>query len=103
MACMLPGAQMTPKELACCRMMQHDCGHMQMPAGQDCCRTAPQVSNDNALASETSSPPPVAFFVCDAATRQISRLPILMASAVAHPGGSPPPESPPSTVSILRV
>jgi hypothetical protein len=103
MACMLPGAQMTEQERACCRMMQGDCGHMQMPSGRACCQKVPQTSNTNAIQWKAPAFHPVVVAALYVATWEMSPSTLLLAGDVAHPDVSPPPESPPATNSILRV
>lgn len=103
MACMLPGAQMSEQELACCRMMKGDCGHMQMPSGQDCCQKVPQTSYENAMQWKTPSFHPIVVFALYVATWDTSPSALLLTGAFAHPDAYPPPESPPPTISILRV
>lgn len=42
MACMVPGAQMSAQERACCRLMGDQCGQVEMPSSHGCChKTAP--------------------------------------------------------------
>ena len=50
MACMVPGAEMSTQERACCRTMKNQCGQMGMPASHGCCQKAPPSVHDNALA-----------------------------------------------------
>lgn len=103
MACMLPGAQMTALERACCRMMKGDCGHMQMSSGQDCCKKVPQTSEMTAVQWKTPYfHPIVVISLCIAAWNTPSSA-VLLAGSVSHPDAFPPPESPPPTVSILRI
>jgi hypothetical protein len=103
MACMLPGAQMTEQERACCRMMRGDCGHMQMSSGHDCCQKIPQTSGMNAIQWKAPSFHPIVVFALYMAKWEIAPSTLLFAGGVAHPDVSPPPESPPATNSILRV
>lgn len=103
MACMLPDAQMTDQELACCRMMKGDCGHMQMSSGQDCCQKVPETSSMSAIQWKVPSFYPIAVVVLYVTAWNMSPSAILMTGGVAHPDASPPPESPPATISILRV
>jgi hypothetical protein len=35
MACMVPNAEMSLQERACCRMMKNQCGQMAMPGSQN--------------------------------------------------------------------
>lgn len=102
MACMLPGAQMTAEELACCRMMKGDCEHMQMSSG-DCCKKVPQTSEMSVAQWKVPTfHPAVVISLCIAAW-DLSPSAVLLTGSVAHPEASPPPESPPPTISILRV
>jgi hypothetical protein len=39
MACVIPDAQLTEAEKACCRQMAQQCGKMDMPNGHSCCDT----------------------------------------------------------------
>ena len=54
MACMVPNAQMSTQERACCRMMKNQCGQMGMPASHGCCQKTPPSVHDNALDTKTS-------------------------------------------------
>jgi hypothetical protein len=38
MACVLPGATMTPAERECCHQMAEQCGSSMMPASHSCCK-----------------------------------------------------------------
>lgn len=102
MACMAPDAQMTVEEQACCRMMKHQCGQMEMPGSQDCCKKAPPAVHDNALKTDT-----VAFHPAVFVTLWVSSFDLLVPEAAAEswlprPEHSPP-KSPPSIISSLRV
>lgn len=102
MACMVPAAQMTAQERACCRMMNYQCGQMQMPKSSGCCQKAPPSAFDNALATRSSALHPVpASVVWLSASELIDRV-SSVAGWVEHTDYSPP-ESPPSTIFILRI
>lgn len=103
MACMLPGAQMTDQERACCRMMKGHCGHMQMSFGQDCCQKVPQTADMSVVQWKAASFHPIVFVALYVASWQMPSSAVLLAGAVAHPDASAPHESPPATISILRV
>src|SRR5258708_4551466 len=60
MACMVPSAQMSTQERACCRMMKNQCGQMEMPASHGCCKKTPPSVHDNALDTKTVALHPVA-------------------------------------------
>jgi len=102
MACMVPGAQLTTEERACCRMMQNQCGQMEMPASHGCCHKAPPNVYDSVLGTK-------------AATEHAVAIPVIWLTSfdLLNPSSSvtgwierrdySPPESPPSTISILRI
>jgi hypothetical protein len=102
MACMVPDAAMSIQERACCRMMQNQCGQMEMPASHGCCQKAPLGVRDNALDTKAMTFHPVVVSVIWLATSE----PVNPASAVAgwveRPDYSPP-KSPAATISILRI
>ena len=102
MACMLPGIQMTAQERACCRMMQGDCGHMQMQAGNDCCQKVPQSTDMNAIGRTAPAIHPIMVVSLCLATWNMAPSRLLLAGGVAHPDASPP-KSPPAAISILRI
>jgi hypothetical protein len=102
MACMAPAAQMTVEEQACCRMMKSQCGQMEMPGSNDCCKKVPSAVNDHALKTDTVSFHPAVFV-----TLWVSSFDLLAPQDVAQ-GWLPrpehsPPKSPPSIISSLRV
>ena len=102
MACMTPDAQMTVEERACCRMMKSQCGQMEMPGSNDCCKKVPAAAHDNALKTDTVSFHPAVFV-----TLWVSSFDFFAPQAVAE-GWLPrpedsPPKSPPSIISSLRV
>ena len=102
MACMVPNAEMSVQERACCRMMNNQCGQVGMPATHGCCqKTLPSVY-ENALDTKgVKSHPVVVPVICLAASELVNP-----ASAVTgwaeHPDYSPP-ESPLAIISILRI
>src|SRR6202035_4621805 len=50
MACMVPNAEMSTEERACCRMMKNQCGQMDnMTVSHGCCQKTPPSVHDNAL------------------------------------------------------
>ncbi|HEY2472490.1 MAG TPA: hypothetical protein VGI45_32195 [Terracidiphilus sp.] len=102
MACMVPGAQMTPEERACCRMMQNQCGQMEMPASHGCCQKAPTNLYDTALNASAAvlHVPAASVIGLDASALFTPEASI--AGWTEHRDYSPP-QSPPSTVAILRI
>jgi hypothetical protein len=102
MACMVPDAQMNTEERACCRMMKNQCGQMEMPSSHGCCQKAPLGVRDNALDTKATNFHPVATPVVWLAAFEL----VIPTSAVAgwvERSDDSPPDSPPSTISILRI
>ena len=102
MACMIPGAQMSTEERACCRMMQNQCGQMEMPASHGCCQKIPPNVYDNALDTKAVALHPVAITVIWLASPELLNPASSVSEWVEHHDYSPP-QSPPSTISILRI
>lgn len=102
MACMLPGAQMSNEERACCRMMHNRCEQMGMPASHGCCQKTPENAFDNALATGPSVLHPVPVSVVWLSASELMNQVFTVAGWVEHTDYSPP-KSPPSTISILRI
>jgi hypothetical protein len=102
MACMAPAAQMTSEERACCRMMNYQCGQMQMSKSTGCCQKIPPSAYDSGLATRPSVVHPVPVSVVWLpASEAMNRVPSV-AGCVEHTDYSPP-KAPPSTISILRI
>ena len=102
MACVVPAAQMTTDERACCRMMQNQCSQMEMPASHGCCQKAPLNAYESALDTKAVAFHPVAVPVFWLAASQLVS-PTSSITGWIEPPGYSPPKSPPSTVSILRI
>lgn len=101
MACMTPDAAMTTQERACCRMMEHQCGRMEMPASHGCCQKTLSSVHDNALDTKAVTIHPVVVPVIWCAPEPVNPASAVM-GWVKHPGYSPPNPLP-STISILRI
>jgi len=102
MACMVPNAQMSNQERACCRMMKNQCGQMEMPASHGCCQKTPPSVHDNALDTKTVALHPVAVPVIWLAASELVNPASSVTGWVEHHDYLPP-KSPPSTISILRI
>lgn len=102
MACMVPGVEMSAQEHACCRTMKNQCGQMGMPASHGCCQKAPSSVHDNALTTKIVVLSPVAITAIRLTAHEVLRTASVVVGWVGHPNDSPP-ESPPPTVSILRI
>jgi hypothetical protein len=102
MACMVPDARMNTEERACCRMMKNQCGQMEMPASHGCCQKTTLGICDNALDTKTTNfHPVVAPVVCFVAFELVN--PTSSVSGWIESPDPWPPNSPPSTISILRI
>jgi hypothetical protein len=102
MACMVPDAQMSAEERACCRTMSNQCGQMEMSAAHGCCQKTPPSVRDNALDTKAESFHSVVVPVIWLAAFEFVDPAPAVAGWVARPDYSPP-KSPPSTISILRI
>ena len=102
MACMVPDAQMTAQERACCRMMKNQCGQMEMPASHSCCQKTPQSVYVNAPPRTTVTVHLIAVTRIWLTASEPVNPNAIAARWLYHPEYSPP-KSPPSTVSILRI
>jgi hypothetical protein len=102
MACIVPNAQMSTQERACCRMMQNQCGQMGMPASHDCCKKIPPSVHDNALDTKTVALHPVSIPVVWLIASELLNPTSVIAGWVEHLDYSSP-KSPPSAISILRI
>jgi hypothetical protein len=101
MACMVPDAQMSAQERACCRTMSNQCGQMEMPASHGCCQKAPPSAYDNAVNTKATAFHPVVVSVLWFAAFEVNPA-FTVTGWVERPDYSPP-KSPPSTLSILRI
>ncbi len=102
MACMVPNAQMSTQERACCQAMKNQCGQMEMPASRGCCQKTPPSVHDNALDTKAVTFHPVVVPVTWLAAFELVNPTPTVIGWVEHPDYSPP-KSPPSTISILRI
>jgi uncharacterized membrane protein len=102
MACMVPAAQMSAQERACCRTMSNQCGQTEMPASHGCCQKAPASLYDSALDTKAVAFHPVVVRVIWLANSELA-VPFTAVTAWAERPDYAPPKSPPSTVSILRI
>ena len=102
MACMVPDEQMSAQERACCRMMKNQCGQMEMPASHGCCQKTPPGVRDNALDTKAITLHPVAAPVIWLAAFELVNPASSVTGWVEHLEDSPP-QSPPTTIPILRI
>jgi len=102
MACMVSDVQMNAEERACCRAMQNQCEQSGMPASHGCCQKAPHSTLDNALATKAATYHPVAVAAIWLTASEWSYPTAAAAGRVEHTDYSPP-QSPPGSISVLRI
>jgi hypothetical protein len=102
MACMVPDAQMNTEERACCRTMKNQCGQMEMPASHGCCKKVPTSVHDNALDTKAVTIHPIAVATIWLTAFEWLNPTSAVAGWVERPDYSPP-DSPPGSISVLRI
>lgn len=104
MACALPDAQMSAQERACCRMMKNDCGDMSMggDSSHGCCRKVSYTADLNAVQAERVTFHPAVFVAAWAVTARLIYPPSSVHVWAPLPEDSPP-ESPPVSITVLRI
>ena len=103
MACVVSNTEMSTEERACCRMMKNQCGQTDsMPRSHGCCQKTPPSVHDNALDTKPVTFHPVVVPVIWLAAFELVNPASAVTGWVERPDYSPP-ESPPTTVSILRI
>lgn len=103
MACVVPGANLTPAERACCKQMASQCGHMEMPAAHGCCqKEAPITAQWNV--AQLPSGHGCGYLNTTADLPPIARLQIASGLPVNVTQRSLTlPQSPPAIISALRI
>lgn len=100
-ACMVPGETVTEAERACCRHMADHCGSAGMPDSHSCCKVTVRHSDSYLMNSRYD------FSIAQNAVIELPSLhlpglaPAMQSQSFTQ--GHSPPESPPSTISILRI
>lgn len=102
MACMVSNVQMNAEERACCRAMKNQCAQMGMPASHGCCQKTTQSAQNDALDTKTVIYHPVAVAVIWLSAGEWLSLNPVATGLVEHADYSPP-QSPPTTISVLRI
>jgi hypothetical protein len=102
MGCLVPDAQLTPQERACCRTMKDQCGQMRMPASHDCCQKDIQ-----ALRYDTLQVKSVDLHPDIVATTHLILTNLWNPELASHGWVEylewSPPQSPPASISVLRI
>lgn len=102
MACVFSDVQMNAEERACCRAMKNQCEQMGMSASHDCCQKTPKSAQDNALDTKAITHHPVAVAVIWLSAAELLNLNPIATGWVEHSDYSPP-QSPPTSISVLRI
>jgi hypothetical protein len=103
MACVVSSTEMNTEERACCRMMKNQCRQTDnMPGSHGCCQKTPPGVHDNALDTKTMTFHPVVAPVIWLAAFELVNPASAVTWWVERPDYSPP-ESPPTTISILKI
>jgi len=102
MACMVSDMQMNAEERACCRAMKYQCQQMGMPASHGFCQKTPRSAHDNALDTKAPTYHPVAVAVIWLSAAEWLNLNPIVKGWVEHADYSPP-QSPPASISVLRI
>ncbi|MHB8302783.1 MAG: hypothetical protein ACYDC6_08120 [Acidobacteriaceae bacterium] len=103
MACSIPGAHLTVSERACCVQMKSQCGSMTMPASHDCCHIEVPTSGHSNVAYIKSVNPQITVATVFAFPPAISLSVPVTLSDTPEWNYSVLPQSPPRTVSVLRI
>src|SRR5947208_445627 len=100
-ACVLPGATLTPAERECCHHMAEQCGQAVMPASHSCCKT--RSDHSDALPQATASVPTRHLTLGIVTTQVIFARPMASPERLPIYLHSPPPDTGSSSISILRI
>jgi hypothetical protein len=104
MACALSNAHLTPAERACCKQMKGECGSMGMPASHGCCqKEMPTADHWNVMVQVQSANIQIDLTaVAGLAPAILVTLPVSTPGFAQRPA-STLPQSPPPSISILRI
>jgi hypothetical protein len=102
MACVLPGATMTPAERECCHHMAEQCESSMMPASHSCCKA--QGPTNNVLPQAQSAGPvrPLTIAVIPPVA-SLGALPVVTVRFHLSFLHAPPPEPSSGYNSVLRI
>lgn len=102
MACMVSSVPMNAEERACCQAMKNQCEQMGTSASHDCCLKTPRSAQDNALVSKAVTYHPVVFAVIWLSVAERLNLNPVVTGRIEYTEYSPP-QSPYSSISVLRI
>lgn len=102
MACSLPGARMTPSEMACCKHMAAECGSAAMPVTHGCChKDLPVLGHFNGVPTNGTH----LAITANAGASEVAPAVQLVSlnPSFAQRLEASPPQSPPAAISVLRI
>lgn len=102
MACMVSNVPMNAEERACCRAMKNQCEQTGMPASHGCCQKTLLSAHDNALATKAIAYHPIVITTVWLLASESLKPTSGVAGWVEHTDYSPP-QSPHSSISVLRI
>jgi hypothetical protein len=103
MACALPNAQLSSAERACCTQMKDQCGSMAMPSSHGCChKEVPTAGQWNATVQVNHAGIQIDLTAI-AVLHPVNLLPIPVVTSAAQCPNSTLPQSPPASISVLRI
>ena len=102
MACVLPGATMTPAERECCHHMAEQCGSSMMPASHSCCKAQGPTNTVLPQAQAAGPVRPLTIAVVPPVA-SLGALPAATVHSYFSFLHAPPPEPSPGYNSFLRV
>jgi hypothetical protein len=102
-ACLIPLAQLTAAELECCRTMPADCGQERMPDTHSCCKATAKSNTVVFAAVKSFTVAPPLESASPVAVHSVSLQPVPVAAHDIFSSIHSPPESPPGSITILRI
>ena len=102
MACSNPGVPMSAAERACCQMMHNECERMGMSASSGCCRKAPAGAHEYFVETKIAGDHAAPVATLGLAVADSCAAASVQTGWVEYANDSPP-ESPPTSVAILRI
>jgi hypothetical protein len=102
MACVVSDVQMNAEERACCRAMNSQCEQIGMSPSHRCCQKALKSAQDNALDTKVATHLPVAVSLIWLSTAESLNLGPF-ATGSREQADHSPPQSPPGSISVLRI
>ena len=101
MACVTEQS-MTREEQACCRMMKNQCGQMEMPASHGCCQTDIRAAHHEAVLTQSADLHQTVGPVTQLSITDLWSPRLASANRVTQSEPSLP-QSPPGSISVLRI